>query len=68
MSDLTIHTHTAGEAGLYVNSYLVETAQGVVVVDTSLLHSDIAALDARLVTLDKPLLGVFVKNSSRTRR
>jgi glyoxylase-like metal-dependent hydrolase (beta-lactamase superfamily II) len=33
------------------------------VVDTSLLHCDIAALDARLVTLDKPLLGVFVTHA-----
>ena len=63
MSDLTIHTHTAGEAGLYVNSHLVETAQGVVVVDTSLLNSDIAALGARLSALDKPLLGVFVTHA-----
>ncbi|WBO61646.1 MBL fold metallo-hydrolase [Streptomyces camelliae] len=41
----------------------METAQGVVVVDTSLLNSDIAALEARLVALDKPLLGVFVTHA-----
>jgi glyoxylase-like metal-dependent hydrolase (beta-lactamase superfamily II) len=63
MSDLTIHTHTAGEAGLFVNAYLVETAQGVVMVDTSLLNSDIAALDARLVALTKPLLAVFLTHA-----
>jgi glyoxylase-like metal-dependent hydrolase (beta-lactamase superfamily II) len=63
MSDLTIRTHTAGESGLYVNSYLLETARGAVVVDTSLLNSDIVALDARLVALNKPLLGVFVTHA-----
>lgn len=63
MSELIIHTHTAGEAGLYVNSYLLETPQGVVIVDTSLLNADIAALDARLQELGKPLLGVFVTHA-----
>lgn len=63
MSDLTIHTHTAGETGLYVNSYLLESAHGVVVVDASLLNTDIAALGTRLAALGKPLLGVFVTHA-----
>jgi hypothetical protein len=33
MSDLTIRTHTAGESGLYVNSYRLETARGAVAMD-----------------------------------
>ncbi|MFI7700183.1 MBL fold metallo-hydrolase [Nonomuraea sp. NPDC049480] len=63
MSDLTIHTYTAAEAGLNVNSYLVETPDGVVVVDTNLLNSDIAALVTRVAALRKPLLGVFVTHA-----
>lgn len=63
MSDLTIHTYTAAEAGLNVNSYLVETGEGVAVVDTNLLNSDIAALVARVDALKQPLVGVFVTHA-----
>jgi glyoxylase-like metal-dependent hydrolase (beta-lactamase superfamily II) len=58
-----VHTYTAGEAGLFVNSYLVESAEGVVLVDASLLQSDVRALGARLAALHKPLLGVFVTHA-----
>ena len=34
MTEFTIHTYTAAESGLFVNSYLLETPTGVVVVDT----------------------------------
>jgi glyoxylase-like metal-dependent hydrolase (beta-lactamase superfamily II) len=60
LSDLRIHTYTAAETGLLVNSYLVETGEGVVAVDANLLNSDIAALCARVAALKQPLLGVFV--------
>jgi glyoxylase-like metal-dependent hydrolase (beta-lactamase superfamily II) len=63
VSDCTIHTYTAGESGLFVNSYLLETPNGVVVVDTNLLVSDIAALRARLAALHKPLLGIFLTHA-----
>jgi glyoxylase-like metal-dependent hydrolase (beta-lactamase superfamily II) len=63
MSEYRIHTYTAAEAGLFVNSYLVETAEGVVLVDANLLLSDIRALAARLAALQKPLLGVFVTHA-----
>jgi glyoxylase-like metal-dependent hydrolase (beta-lactamase superfamily II) len=63
MVDLTIHTYTAAESGLFVNSYLLETPAGVVVVDTNLLVSDIAALKSRLAALHKPLLGVFITHA-----
>jgi glyoxylase-like metal-dependent hydrolase (beta-lactamase superfamily II) len=48
---------------LLVNSYLVEFDAGVLVVDTNLLVSDIAALEARLAALKKPLLGVVVTHA-----
>jgi hypothetical protein len=51
MAGPVIHTYRAAEPGLNVNSYLVEAESGVVVVDTSLLVSDIGALCARLRAL-----------------
>lgn len=62
-SEYRIHTYTAAEAGLLVNSYLVETTDGVVLVDANLLLSDVRALAARIVALRKPLLGVFVTHA-----
>jgi glyoxylase-like metal-dependent hydrolase (beta-lactamase superfamily II) len=53
-------TYTAGESGLYVNSYLVETPAGVVAIDAGLLVSDARAFRARLDATGKPLLAVFV--------
>jgi glyoxylase-like metal-dependent hydrolase (beta-lactamase superfamily II) len=63
VTDPIVHTHRAGESGLLVNSYLVETDTGLVVVDTNLLVSDIAALRGRIEALGKPLLGVFVTHA-----
>ena len=60
MAGPVIHTYRAAEPGLNVNSYLVEAESGVVVVDTSLLVSDIAALCARLRALRKPMLAILV--------
>jgi glyoxylase-like metal-dependent hydrolase (beta-lactamase superfamily II) len=59
-TQLAVHTYAAGEPGLFVNSYLLETPTGVVVVDGNLLVSDIAAIKARVDALHKPLRGVFV--------
>ena len=55
-----IYVYTAGEAGLFVNSYLVELDDGVVAVDATLLNSDARAFRARLDALHKPLLGVLI--------
>lgn len=63
MSDLTIHTYTAAERGLFANSYLLETDEGVVLVDGNLLVSDARALAARLAALGRPLLGAFVTHA-----
>jgi glyoxylase-like metal-dependent hydrolase (beta-lactamase superfamily II) len=63
MNDLTIHTYTAAEPGLFVNSYLLETTAGVVLIDASLLVSDAQALAARLTALHKPLLAAFVTHA-----
>jgi glyoxylase-like metal-dependent hydrolase (beta-lactamase superfamily II) len=60
VTEVRIHTYTAAEQGLFVNSYLLETADGVVLVDAGLLVSDIRALAARLDALHKPLRAAFV--------
>jgi glyoxylase-like metal-dependent hydrolase (beta-lactamase superfamily II) len=55
-----IYTYTAAANGLFVNSYLVETDDGVVAIDAGLLVSDAVAFRARLDALHKPLLAVFI--------
>jgi glyoxylase-like metal-dependent hydrolase (beta-lactamase superfamily II) len=56
----SIVTHSAAEPGLLVNSYLVDTGDGIAVVDTGLLRSDALALRARLDALRAPLRAVFL--------
>jgi glyoxylase-like metal-dependent hydrolase (beta-lactamase superfamily II) len=63
MAGTAVHTYQAAESGLLVNSYLVEGEAGVVVVDTNLLVSDIAALRARLAALRKPLRAILVTHA-----
>jgi glyoxylase-like metal-dependent hydrolase (beta-lactamase superfamily II) len=60
MTELRIHTYTAAEPGLFVNSYLLESLDGVVLVDAGLLVSDARALSARIAALRKPLVAAFV--------
>ena len=55
-----VHTYRSGEDGLFVNSYLVEGAEGVVAIDAPLLLSDGRAFRARFEALRKPLLGVLI--------
>jgi glyoxylase-like metal-dependent hydrolase (beta-lactamase superfamily II) len=55
-----IYTYTAAATGLFVNSYLVETDDGVVAIDAGLLVSDARAFRARLDALHQPLLAVLV--------
>ena len=46
--------------GIFANAYLVETPDGVVVIDAALRVSDAVALHARIAALGKPLLGVLL--------
>ena len=46
-----VHTHASGEQGIYVNAYLVETANGVVAVDAALTVSESRTLRAKLDAL-----------------
>jgi glyoxylase-like metal-dependent hydrolase (beta-lactamase superfamily II) len=63
MTEIRIHTYTAAAEGLLVNSYLLETADGVVLVDANLLVSDARALAARVAALHKPLVAAFVTHA-----
>ncbi|WP_330184050.1 MBL fold metallo-hydrolase [Nocardia sp. NBC_01503] len=55
-----MHTFTAGENGIFVNGYLVETAEAVVLIDSTLLVSDARALKEKIAQLGKPVVGAFV--------
>ncbi len=63
MTRPVVYTYQAAESGLLVNSYLVEGESGIVVVDTNLLVSDIAALRARLRALKKPLRAILITHA-----
>ncbi|MFE0156298.1 MBL fold metallo-hydrolase [Nonomuraea sp. NPDC059007] len=60
MTDFQCHVYTAAEPGIFANSYLLETGDGVVLIDANLLVADAEALAARLAALRKPLLAAFV--------
>jgi len=46
--------------GIFANAYLIETPDGVVLIDATLRVSDARALRARISALGKPLLGVLL--------
>lgn len=63
MTDLRVHTYTAAESGILANSYLLETDEGVVLVDANLLVSDAHAIAARIAALHKPVRAAFVTHA-----
>jgi glyoxylase-like metal-dependent hydrolase (beta-lactamase superfamily II) len=58
-----IHRCTSSPQGALVNAYLVETAKGVVAIDSLLTVSDSRALRAKLDALGKPLHAVLLTQS-----
>jgi glyoxylase-like metal-dependent hydrolase (beta-lactamase superfamily II) len=60
-NEVRVHRHTA--SALPVNAYLVETAGGVVAVDTTLTISDARALRQRVDDLGKPLRAVLITHA-----
>ncbi len=60
---VNIHTHSSGEAGLAANAYLVETENGVVAIDATLLVNEARAFRSKLEALGKPLLAVFATHA-----
>jgi glyoxylase-like metal-dependent hydrolase (beta-lactamase superfamily II) len=55
-----IHVYTAPADKFFVNSFLIETATAVIVVDTQFLVSTAQALGARLDALGKPLAAIII--------
>jgi glyoxylase-like metal-dependent hydrolase (beta-lactamase superfamily II) len=59
----TVHRFPAEQQGAFVNAYLVETAAGVVAVDSLLTVSDSTAMRRGLERLGKPLHAVLLTHS-----
>lgn len=62
-NNLKVHTHRTDERGFAVNSYLVETENGVIAIDTPFLLSDARSFRASLDAIGKPLLAVLVTHA-----
>jgi glyoxylase-like metal-dependent hydrolase (beta-lactamase superfamily II) len=58
-----VHPHVSSKAGILANAYLVESANGIVAVDSTLTHSESRALHARVEALEKPLLAVLITHA-----
>src|SRR5690242_13558023 len=56
----TLSRYASSAAGIFANAYLLETDDGVIVVDATLTVSDATALRARVDATGKPLRAVFV--------
>jgi glyoxylase-like metal-dependent hydrolase (beta-lactamase superfamily II) len=58
--EICIHTYTAPEDGWCVNSHIVETATGLVVVDAQYTLSYAREVVAYAATLDKPITRLYI--------
>jgi glyoxylase-like metal-dependent hydrolase (beta-lactamase superfamily II) len=55
-----VHRFAALEEGLFVNAYLVETANGVVAIDATLTVSDAHSLRSKVAEIGKPLSAILI--------
>ena len=55
-----IHPHMSGEKGIFANAYLIETAHGVVAIDSTLTVNESKALRSELESIKKPLLAIIL--------
>jgi glyoxylase-like metal-dependent hydrolase (beta-lactamase superfamily II) len=60
MSTVQIHTYSSPPEAFLVNSFLIETPSGVIVVDTQFLVSPAKTLKQKVADLKKPLLGIII--------
>lgn len=58
--DPIVHVHSAGEGGIFVNGYIIETENQLVVIDTMLTVSDASAFRDVIDSFDKPLTAVLI--------
>ncbi|QUD90278.1 MBL fold metallo-hydrolase [Phenylobacterium montanum] len=57
-----IHTYSAAESAFYVNSFLIEGHDSVIVIDTQFLVSSARDLRKQLDALEKPLAAVIISH------
>jgi len=55
-----IHMLTSNERTFFTNAYIIETKNGLVVVDTMMINSDAIVLCQHIDNLNKPLIIVSV--------
>lgn len=58
--EFTVHTYSAPASGIFVNAYIVETEQSLIVIDATLTVSDARAVRAKVDALGKPLGAVLL--------
>ncbi len=56
----TIHTHTSSPEAAFVNSYWIETTEGIVVIDTQLVLSEARKLKQQIAASGQPLAAVII--------
>jgi glyoxylase-like metal-dependent hydrolase (beta-lactamase superfamily II) len=56
----TIHTYASKEEAFWVNSFILETENGLILVDTQFLVTPTNELHQKIEALRKPLLGVII--------
>lgn len=59
-SNCSISVYTSSEAAFFVNSFIIETENGVIVVDTQFLVSTAQELKQKIAVTSKPLLAVII--------
>jgi glyoxylase-like metal-dependent hydrolase (beta-lactamase superfamily II) len=59
-----IQTHTASTDSFLVNSYLLETANRVILIGTQLTISDARTVQERLTKIGKPLAAILITNAA----
>jgi glyoxylase-like metal-dependent hydrolase (beta-lactamase superfamily II) len=57
---LKVHTHTAATDSFMVNSYLLETAKSVILIDTQLTIPEADKVKELLTKIGKPLAAIFI--------
>ena len=59
-ADMKIHTYTSKEPMLKVNAFIIESKEGLVLIDTTLTKSDSLALKSLADSLGKPIRGIVL--------
>lgn len=55
-----VHTHTSSPDAFFVNSFILEGARSLILVDTQFVISEAATLASKIAALNKPLAAIFI--------